>query len=74
MVKHSQAIRRQFAYEFECVTYLNVFGHFVGLALKGLSSVSKKCKYTQWCLTVIYAIKSKNHRKIILKARKTVPI
>ena len=54
--------------------YLSVSGHFVGLALKGLSSVSKKCKYTQWRLTVIYAIKSKNQGKIILKARKTVPI
>ena len=35
MAKHTQTIRRQFGDElFKC----DVFGHFVGLALKGLMS------------------------------------
>ena len=39
MVKRTQTIRRQFADElFECVC---VFDHFVGLELKGLTSVLK---------------------------------
>ena len=36
MAKHTQTIRRQFADE------LFVFGHFVGLALKGLISLHNK--------------------------------
>ena len=36
MVKHTQAIRRQFP-----KIFLSVFDHFVGLALKGLKNVRK---------------------------------
>ena len=34
MVKHTQTIRRQIAYEL--LTIVSVIDHFVGLALKGL--------------------------------------
>ena len=37
MVKHSQTIRQQLP-----TNYLNVFDHFVGLALKGLTIAKEK--------------------------------
>ena len=40
MVKHTKTIRRQFADE------LSMFGHFVGLALKGLNAPKVSFSYT----------------------------
>ena len=40
MVKHTQTIRRQIAFD------QSVFDHFVGLALKGLKPFSKKVSRT----------------------------
>ena len=47
MVKHTQTIRRQ-----ETTNYLSVFDHFMGLAIKGLTSSSPS--YTVF-LTNIWA-------------------